>query len=52
MATHFFAALSGRIAELTAQGVDIIRLDEGSPDMPPSAEIIKKRARTANGRKA
>jgi len=47
MATHFFAALSGRIAELTAQGVDIIRLDEGSPDMPPSAEIIKKLARTA-----
>ncbi len=37
----FFASLNGRLADLRAQGVDIIRLDMGSPDLPPSNTIIQ-----------
>jgi LL-diaminopimelate aminotransferase len=38
---HFFATLSGKIAALTAAGKDIIRLDEGAPDLPPAGPIIE-----------
>jgi hypothetical protein len=31
---HFFASLGARISALQAQGLDVIRLDEGSPDFP------------------
>lgn len=37
----FFLALNRRLAELQAQGVDIIRLDMGSPDLPPAPFIIE-----------
>ncbi len=37
---YFFAQLSNRIDELKRQGVDIIRLDMGSPDLPPEKNII------------
>jgi LL-diaminopimelate aminotransferase len=33
---YFFAALTQKLAGLKAQGVDIIRLDMGSPDLPPA----------------
>lgn len=33
---YFFAQLTQRLAALRAQGVDIIRLDMGSPDLPPT----------------
>ncbi len=36
---YFFARLSQRLAALRAKGVDIIRLDMGSPDLPPVDEI-------------
>jgi LL-diaminopimelate aminotransferase len=36
----FFAALNQRIAELRAAGADVIRLDAGSPDLPPHAALI------------
>jgi len=32
---YVFASLGARIRQLQAEGVDIIRLDIGSPDMPP-----------------
>jgi len=32
---YFFAILDRRLAELKARGMDIIRLDMGSPDLPP-----------------
>ncbi len=35
-----FALLNQRVRELTAQGVDIIRLDIGSPDMPPPVAVV------------
>ncbi len=37
---YFFANLGAKIADLTESGVDIVRLDIGSPDMPPAAFII------------
>ena len=44
---YLFAQLGQRIAELRAQGLDVIRLDIGSPDMPPDDEIIEALARSA-----
>lgn len=46
-AEHFFAGLSVRLAALYSQGHDIIRLDEGSPDLPPAPHIIEALARAA-----
>ncbi|MBN1995198.1 MAG: aminotransferase class I/II-fold pyridoxal phosphate-dependent enzyme [Anaerolineae bacterium] len=37
---YFFATLNQRIAALQAQGADIIRVDAGSPDMPPVASLL------------
>jgi LL-diaminopimelate aminotransferase len=45
---HFFAQLSARIAELQATGADVIRLDEGSPDLPPAAFITQALTEAAN----
>lgn len=45
--THFFAALNGRVAALQVAGRDVIRLDEGSPDLPPAAHIIEALERSA-----
>lgn len=41
LAPHFFAALSARLAALQAQGRDVIRLDEGSPDLPPPPPAVQ-----------
>jgi LL-diaminopimelate aminotransferase len=38
---YVFAKLGRRIRELTAEGKDIIRLDIGSPDLPPPAFIVE-----------
>ncbi len=37
---YFFATLSQKISALKAKGVDIIRLDMGSPDLPPAEFIV------------
>jgi len=37
---HFFDGLNTRLAAMKARGCDIIRLDEGSPDMPPASHIV------------
>ena len=37
---YFFAELGARIAALQADGRDVIRLDVGSPDLPPSQDIV------------
>ncbi len=39
---YFFAQLNKKIAALKAQGMDIIRLDIGSPDMPPAEFIVDR----------
>jgi|YNPNPStandDraft_1061719.scaffolds.fasta_scaffold02150_14 LL-diaminopimelate aminotransferase len=38
--TNFFAELETRIAAIQAQSSDVIRLDIGSPDLPPPPEVI------------
>ncbi len=37
---YFFAQLIQKLNELCANGMDIIRLDMGSPDLPPKDFII------------
>ncbi len=38
---YFFAQLGQRIAALRQQGVDVIRIDIGSPDLPPPEFVIE-----------
>ena len=47
LSPHFFASLSAKIASLQAEGCDVIRLDEGSPDLPPAPAVIETLARSA-----
>ncbi|MCX8062663.1 MAG: aminotransferase class I/II-fold pyridoxal phosphate-dependent enzyme [Anaerolineales bacterium] len=46
--TQFFAGLATRIASLEAQGIKVIRLDVGSPDLPPPPSILDALYRSAN----
>ena len=39
---YFFASLTQKIMDLRANGMDIIRLDMASPDLPPADFIIDK----------
>ncbi|MBN2258425.1 MAG: aminotransferase class I/II-fold pyridoxal phosphate-dependent enzyme [Anaerolineaceae bacterium] len=39
---YFFATLTQRLLELKAKGMDIIRIDMGSPDLPPAGFIIDR----------
>ncbi len=48
--SYFFAALNQRLIELKARNVDIIRLDMGSPDLPPKEFIVD--ALVASARRA
>src|SRR5262245_42869563 len=48
---YFFYELNQRIVRLKAVGVDVIRLDMGSPDLPPApfiVEALEKSARAAD----
>jgi LL-diaminopimelate aminotransferase len=47
LSAHYFAMLGPKIAALRASGSDVIRLDEGSPDLPPAPPIIDALARSA-----
>lgn len=42
-----FAVLNQRLQELKAQGQDVIRLDIGSPDMPPPQMVIESLMQSA-----
>jgi LL-diaminopimelate aminotransferase len=44
---HLFARLNQRKAELRAAGLDVIALDMGSPDLPPSPHIVEALMRRA-----
>jgi LL-diaminopimelate aminotransferase len=39
---YFFASLGKKINQLKQQGMDIIRIDMGSPDLPPADFIIEE----------
>ena len=45
---YIFARVGQRITELRAQGLDVIRLDIGSPDMPPAPHILEALHRSAD----
>lgn len=45
--TQFFANLNAKIAALEADGKDVIRLDIGSPDLPPPPEVFAALAASA-----
>lgn len=42
-----FAVLEGRMRTMKAQGIDIIRLDIGNPDLPPPPAVIEALTRRA-----
>jgi LL-diaminopimelate aminotransferase len=44
---YVFAQLGRQIRDLTAQGRDVIRLDIGSPDLPPPDSIVEALYRSA-----
>jgi LL-diaminopimelate aminotransferase len=44
---HFFADLNARISGMRSEGREVIRLDIGSPDMPPEHHIIEALKRSA-----
>jgi LL-diaminopimelate aminotransferase len=44
---HFFVDLNTRIFEMKAEGKEILRLDIGSPDLPPATHIIEALAKSA-----
>ncbi|MBL7162804.1 MAG: aminotransferase class I/II-fold pyridoxal phosphate-dependent enzyme [Anaerolineales bacterium] len=45
---NFFATLNDKIIELKSAGADIIRLDIGSPDLPPAPHIVEVLTRSAS----
>ncbi len=45
---YFFAILNSKIDELKKNNLDVIRLDMGSPDLPPADFIIKTLEKSAN----
>lgn len=46
--TNFFAELETKIGFLQAQSDDVIRLDIGSPDLPPPPEVIETLSSSAS----
>ena len=49
---YFFASLTSKISALIENGNDIIRIDIGSPDMPPQQLIIDELTKGANNPKS
>lgn len=47
LTTNFFATLNSRVAEIQATNTDVIRLDIGSPDLPPAHQIIEALSQSA-----
>lgn len=48
LASNFFATLNDKIFALESAGVDVIRLDIGSPDLPPAPHIVRALSRAAS----
>ena len=44
---YYFATLAKKISQLQENGIDIIKIDMGSPDLPPETFIIEKLAESA-----
>lgn len=48
LSAHFFSDFGVRIAEMKAAGYDIVRMDAGSPDLPPPQHIVDALTRSVN----
>ena len=44
---YVFSVIGDRLRELQAQGINVIRLDIGNPDMPPPSDVVDKLAASA-----
>lgn len=44
---HFFSVLNRRVSRLLAEGAGVIRLDAGTPDLPPAPHIVEALNRSA-----
>ena len=45
---HFFSELNQKLKQLNAAGVDVIRLDAGTPDLPPAPHIQEVLSRSVS----
>jgi LL-diaminopimelate aminotransferase len=45
---NFFATITSRVTDLIASGGDVIRLDIGSPDLPPAPHIVEALSKSAS----
>jgi aspartate/methionine/tyrosine aminotransferase len=45
--TYVFAAIGNRVRALRSEGVDVIRCDIGSPDLPPPEPVVEALCRSA-----
>ena len=45
---NFFAVISSRVTDLIAGGAEVIRLDIGSPDLPPPPRIVQALSKSAS----
>jgi LL-diaminopimelate aminotransferase len=45
---NFFATITARASQLSASGADVIRLDIGSPDLPPAPHITAALSQSAH----
>ena len=46
--SYFFHGLNQKIARLKAAGVDVIRMDMGSPDLPPAPFVVEALKKSAD----
>jgi LL-diaminopimelate aminotransferase len=44
---YFYQTLQGRLDDVRARGIDVIRMDAGSPDLPPAPHILAALNRSA-----
>jgi len=47
LSLQYFATLAPVVCELQASGIDVLRLDIGSPDLPPPPQVIETLSRSA-----
>ena len=47
LSPNFFASLVAKVVDFQASGIDVIRLDIGSPDLPPAPYIIDALSQSA-----
>ncbi len=48
--TYVFALIGERVRQMASQGIDVVRLDIGSPDMPPPDFVVEKLAQAARNK--